>query len=821
MNFFKQKHIIYIIIFCSYICILYAMPFVFAITLDENSNLPTSDISEIPTIDSSFETEFVENQLLDSTSAQSDGQSIENTSIHESGATSTPTELPLYSEEESSNASSVGTPSIALPEVTPQPILEQNHLALQSSASTLINQDGISNSGILVGGPMSSKIRQKNFTAFPAGVTNYNYFGGVFDGRYMWMVPNGAKPYVTKVDTNPATEGQMIKYDLSSIAEISFGTWAFSGGTFDGTNVWLTPRNANMLVKINAATGVLSGYTIPSISTLGGNKFLSTIFDGTYIWLIPSDSRELIRADLNGNMTSYNKWPTAFWTANSAKSLFVSAYLVGSDIFMMPAGATQIIKFNTLAAPTDLNSMTTIDYPGGGQYYGCAFDGQYIWMAPWTSGNVLKIDKDTNEVIQVASGIVGGCSGAIYDGESVWFIPYSGRLFKINAATNQMTQYPTFGYSYLGGIYRNSNIWLVSGDAGKVSKIESYHTVSGNITLKGPETSIQGATVTAESSDSVIKQTATTNSSGFYSFDLPLGHYTISVKDSNHAVVAESSASISLSTSDITQNLKLDYATVTTRFQDISGADIANPVVANTLLLAQSFTANALPFRGYKVTSATVNGNNSTLDDSKTTLTVSQATNTVVFVYVGSGESIPPVNPDDPTQALQPMEPGTGENGPLSIDYITPISFGNEVISPSSRAYLANTLKPFVQVSDFRGTGAGWKLQAKLSFFRNGTDTDSLPGAAVHFNNGFSLSENVGFTSPTSVNSVTLHADNFTISNVVIAYAGTGKGTSVARWYSTNIMDSQNNNVTLTIPAGIARVGTHTATITWSLINAP
>ena len=58
------------------------------------------------------------------------------------------------------------------------------------------------------------------------------------------------------------------------------------------------------------------------------------------------------------------------------------------------------------------------------------------------------------------------------------------------------------------------------------------------------------------------------------------------------------------------------------------------------------------------------------------------------------------------------------------------------------------------------------------------------------------------------------------------AQKDTGLGTWLNRWFPT-LDDSRtfdmetNDNVTLEIPAGVATVGTHAATITWTLTDAP
>ncbi|MFZ4355293.1 WxL domain-containing protein, partial [Enterococcus gallinarum] len=81
-----------------------------------------------------------------------------------------------------------------------------------------------------------------------------------------------------------------------------------------------------------------------------------------------------------------------------------------------------------------------------------------------------------------------------------------------------------------------------------------------------------------------------------------------------------------------------------------------------------------------------------------------------------------PITPVDPTDPTGP-KPGTA--GPLSIDYASSLSFGEQTITSKNMTYYAETQKykdnagadqegpNFVQVSDNRGTETGWTLKVK------------------------------------------------------------------------------------------------------------
>lgn len=185
----------------------------------------------------------------------------------------------------------------------------------------------------------------------------------------------------------------------------------------------------------------------------------------------------------------------------------------------------------------------------------------------------------------------------------------------------------------------------------------------------------------------------------------------------------------------------------------------------------------------------------------------------------GSGV-VDPLDPDDPTNPLIPGGGGgLGGVGSLVLNYASTIAFGPQTIISTEQVYHALTLKPFVQVTDVRGTGTGWELRATLGVF---TQVDkTLPGAFLTLTGGEAVSATVGVAAPTPAQNIILQADGETDELIFSAARDTGMGTWLCRWYPSPQGAGKNDNVTLTIPASVAQLGSYTSTVTWSLINAP
>lgn len=197
------------------------------------------------------------------------------------------------------------------------------------------------------------------------------------------------------------------------------------------------------------------------------------------------------------------------------------------------------------------------------------------------------------------------------------------------------------------------------------------------------------------------------------------------------------------------------------------------------------------------------------------TATADGQQSTATITFEANNNITPPVNPDNPGEGSG--ESGTDMLGPLSIDYISELAFGEGLsISSLQQIYNTTTVKPHIQVTDNRGTGAGWKVTAKMGSFRK-DGADTLNGSYITLLNGSPISVNMTLAPPVAEQSVVLRTDNVS-APVISAQAGAGMGTWVNRWYPAT---GDNTYVTLTVPGGTATTGAHTATITWELTNAP
>ncbi|MDU3375412.1 MAG: WxL domain-containing protein, partial [Enterococcus casseliflavus] len=185
---------------------------------------------------------------------------------------------------------------------------------------------------------------------------------------------------------------------------------------------------------------------------------------------------------------------------------------------------------------------------------------------------------------------------------------------------------------------------------------------------------------------------------------------------------------------------------------------------------------------------------------------------------------------------------------PLSIDYASSLDFGvnkisnkNEVYYARAQGYLndddtASTLKTanYVQVTDNRGSNAGWRLSVKQNgqFKNESTLNQELTGSVITLTSPTVRSNAVGVTAPVAEATITLDAAGAE-SVVMTAANQTGAGTWVNAWGSVETVTEIDKDgqevqadvtkaVALSVPGSTPKDAvSYTTTLTWVLSDTP
>ena len=181
----------------------------------------------------------------------------------------------------------------------------------------------------------------------------------------------------------------------------------------------------------------------------------------------------------------------------------------------------------------------------------------------------------------------------------------------------------------------------------------------------------------------------------------------------------------------------------------------------------------------------------------------------------------------DTTKPTDPIDQGdgsgtTGQKGDLTIDNITALDFGSVKLTGDGQTIDNTVVNPNVQVTDKRGTGAGWKLMVKSSTFADATDaTHTLKGATIDFPMGTvktNAKDTANNTAMPTANKLTVPADG-TSSDQVVMQADKDKG--LGTWEDAFEQNTDSNKKVALNVAGGAYAGAYSATLTWTLTNTP
>ena len=261
--------------------------------------------------------------------------------------------------------------------------------------------------------------------AHDAGET-VSYQGAAFDGRYIYFSPG----YADKQDgeshhqaTGAANEpsGRVLRHDTqgdfhspNSYAVYDAGRTSglaakcFDGPTFDGTFVYFVPlEGTGILLRYDtreefSARGSWEGFDYNSRFDPKMGWSVGAVFDGRYIYYTPYSGEVAVRYDTHLPFTEAGAWEGFVPGEHSAIPLrgYDGAAFDGRYVYFIPfmdtrADSTdwhaEMLRFDTLGEFKSESSWQSIDAqkltnPKTGGFNGGAFDGRFLYCAPWREG---------------------------------------------------------------------------------------------------------------------------------------------------------------------------------------------------------------------------------------------------------------------------------------------------------------------------------------------------------------------------------------------------------------------------------------------------
>lgn len=277
------------------------------------------------------------------------------------------------------------------------------------------------------------------------------YFGGVFDGRYVYFVPrnDGAGPFgrVARFDTAGSLDAAVPDGALQdATAE------AGDGGGDSGDAGDSGARPSGFADPAMWSTFDMSGVNAAATGYVGG------VFAAGSVYFAP-EFNDFLDAEVNNgtNAIVVRFLPDAGFTTGGAWTTFdatrihgrAGGYLGGAFdgryVYFVPKGSGLAMRYDTQAtfgstsAWSVYDTTRTLQLDGSSlRFFGGAFDGRFVYFIPNDNGSTIALRYDTLssfdapcawstfDVGQLAvpdAGSVSRFIGAVFDGQFVYLVP--------------------------------------------------------------------------------------------------------------------------------------------------------------------------------------------------------------------------------------------------------------------------------------------------------------------------------------------------------------------------------------------------------------
>lgn len=202
-------------------------------------------------------------------------------------------------------------------------------------------------------GELTAKDSWTTFNTSASVSTANGFVGGVFDGRYVYLVPNDngvLDGVVTRVDTQGAF-GLEASWEFFRLEGVMPSLGGYFGGAFDGRYVYLVPSSSasSRVLRYDSQGTFQASWTVFDLASaeLGG-RFAGGAFDGRYVYLVPSAGAKAIRFDSRESFDRPSAWSGIDPKQVNAKAgSFVGAVFDGGAIYYVPKESSVVLRYQS------------------------------------------------------------------------------------------------------------------------------------------------------------------------------------------------------------------------------------------------------------------------------------------------------------------------------------------------------------------------------------------------------------------------------------------------------------------------------------------
>ncbi|MBI2192480.1 MAG: LamG domain-containing protein [Planctomycetes bacterium] len=308
----------------------------------------------------------------------------------------------------------------------------------------------------------SPLVSMDTFDAFDAshtdGLDSTGYFGAVFDGQYVYFVPEKHADQrnhgiVLRYDTHGAFHDprSYSAYDAGCVAGVR--TVGYYGAAFDGTFVYFVPRQLegrelhSRILRLDTRLEFKNPEAWDAFDAGPKRSWQGAAFDGRYVYLCPGYQGEphpsgrsslVMRYDTLADFKSRTSYETFYVDGIGGldAGCFDGGAFDGRFIYFVPLERPVVVRFDTRGGFFDRACWQAFDAGrvGLGMCVGSVFDGRFLYFVPYSHSVVVRFDV-TGDFLEPSSwesfdagGVCGprarGFDGGFFDGRQVYFVPF-------------------------------------------------------------------------------------------------------------------------------------------------------------------------------------------------------------------------------------------------------------------------------------------------------------------------------------------------------------------------------------------------------------
>jgi hypothetical protein len=313
---------------------------------------------------------------------------------------------------------------------------------------------------------------------FTSGLETTGFFGAVFDGRYVYFVPqhdsNTRHGTVLRYDTHTEFKNSSAWTGFDAGHTDGLETKGYYGAVFDGRYVYFVPRRTaesfhSRVLRLDTQGEFQNPDSWSAYDAGLERSYQSAAFDGRYIYFTPGHvavhkseiddpdacasppvtgmdpdyvllgNSIVLRHDTQGDFKDPSSWTTfdAAETSGLNTCDYDGAVFDGRFVYFMPLSTGVVLRYDTRSPFEAASSWSAFDANPLGLKLavGGVFDGRYLYITPYGETDTAVRYDTRNEFTDAESWQsyatsktpkleTTGFDGAAFDGRFVYYIPY-------------------------------------------------------------------------------------------------------------------------------------------------------------------------------------------------------------------------------------------------------------------------------------------------------------------------------------------------------------------------------------------------------------